>query len=185
MLRNLEQRTSPCGFSENAERSARAGARNGDRVKKKKRSKSVAVIDGPNLNLLGAREPEIYGRTTLRDVDAAIRRLCDELDCKVSIEQHNAEGDMIDAIHKAAARGSGIVINPGAYTHYSYALRDALAAVSVPKVEAHLSNTHAREGFRRRSVIAPVVDGTVGGFGVNSYLLAVRAVVALLDEIRA
>jgi len=143
------------------------------------------VIHGPNLNLLGAREPDIYGRTTLRDVDASIRRLCDELDCKVSIEQHNGEGELIDAIHKAAARGSGIVINPGAYTHYSYALRDALAAVAVPKVEAHLTNTHARERFRRRSVIAPAVDGTVGGFGVNSYLLAIRAVVALLDEIEA
>jgi 3-dehydroquinate dehydratase II len=151
-------------------------------VKRKKRAKTIAVIHGPNLNLLGAREPEIYGSTTLRDVDAAIRGLCDELGCKVSFEQHNGEGELIDAVHRAAARGSGIVINPGAYTHYSYALRDALAAVAVPKVETHMTNTHAREPFRRRSVIAPAVDGTVGGFGVNSYLLAVRAVCALLDQ---
>ena len=151
--------------------------------KKKHRLKSIAVIHGPNLNLLGAREPEIYGTTTLKDVDAAVRRLCGELQCKVSIEQHNGEGDIIDAVHRAAARGSGIVINPGALTHYSYALRDALAAVAVPKVEAHLTNTQAREAFRRRNVIAPVVDGVVGGFGVNSYLLAIRAVSSLLDEI--
>ncbi len=152
-------------------------------MKKKRRTKSIAVIHGPNLNLLGAREPEIYGTTTLDDIDAAVRRLCEELQCKVSIEQHSGEGDIIDAVHRAAARGSGIVINPGALTHYSYALRDALAAVAVPKVETHLSNTHAREAFRRRSVVSPVVDGIVGGFGVNSYLLAIRAVSALLDEI--
>ena len=154
-------------------------------MEKQRRPKSIAVIHGPNLNLLGAREPEIYGTLTLRDVDAAVKRLGDELGCKISTEQHNAEGDLIDAVHRAAARGSGIVINPGAYTHYSYALRDALAAVAVPKVETHLSNTHAREAFRRRSVIAPVVDGVIGGLGVNSYLLALRAVCALLDEIRA
>ncbi len=152
-------------------------------MKKKRRTKSIAVIHGPNLNLLGAREPEIYGTTTLDGIDAAVRRLCEELQCKVSIEQHSGEGDIIDAVHRAAARGSGIVINPGALTHYSYALRDALAAVAVPKVETHLSNTHAREAFRRRSVVSPVVDGIVGGFGVNSYLLAIRAVSALLDEI--
>ena len=151
-------------------------------MKKKKRPKSIAVIHGPNLNLLGMREPEIYGSATLRDVNAAIRELCDELKCKVTTEQHNGEGELIDAIHAAAARGSAIVINPGAYGHYSYALRDALASVAVPKIETHLSNTHAREPFRRRSVIAPAVDGTVGGFGVNSYLLAIRAAVALLDK---
>ena len=153
-------------------------------MKRKKRAQSIAVIHGPNLNLLGVREPEVYGSTTLRDVDAAIKRLCAELGCKVTIEQHNGEGELIDAVHAAAARGSGIVINPGAYTHYSYALRDALAAVAVPKVETHLTNTHAREAFRRRSVIAPAVDGIVGGFGVHSYLLAIRAVLELLDEIR-
>jgi 3-dehydroquinate dehydratase II len=150
----------------------------------KKRAKSIAVIHGPNLNLLGSREPEIYGSETLRDVDAAVKTLCAELRCKVTTEQHNGEGEMIDAVHEAAARGSAIVINPGAYAHYSLALRDALASVSVPKIEAHLSNTQAREPFRRRSVTAQAVDGTVAGFGVDSYLLAVRAANALLDKIR-
>ena len=131
------------------------------------------------------REPEIYGSATLRDVDAAIRKLCDDLKCKVTIEQHSGEGEIIDAIHKAAERGSAIVINPGAYTHYSYALRDALASVSVPKVEAHMSNTQAREPFRRKSVTAAAVDGTVMGFGIDSYLLAIRAACALLDAMRA
>ena len=147
-----------------------------------KRGKSIAVIHGPNLNLLGSREPEVYGAATLDDVDAAIRALCAELGCDVTIEQHSSEGDIVDAIHGAAARRSAIVINPGAYSHYSYAIRDALAAVAVRKVEAHLSNTQAREPFRRRSVITPVVDGIVAGFGVQSYLLAVRAAVALLDK---
>lgn len=152
-------------------------------MKKKKSQRSIAVIHGVNLNSLGSREPEVYGRTSLKEVDSAIRELCRELNCKVSIEQHNSEGDLVDAIYAAAARGSAIVINPGAYAHYSYALRDALNGVSVPKVETHLSNTHARESFRRRSVIAPVVDGCVVGFGVNSYLLAIRAAAAMLDAI--
>ncbi|MFI5389021.1 MAG: type II 3-dehydroquinate dehydratase, partial [Candidatus Eremiobacterales bacterium] len=98
----------------------------------------------------------------------------------VTTEQHNGEGEMIDAVQKAAANGSAIVINPGALAHYSYALRDALAAAAVPKVEVHLTNTQAREPFRRRSVTAAAVDGTVGGFGVESYLLAIRAVAARL-----
>jgi 3-dehydroquinate dehydratase-2 len=147
----------------------------------KRRKKSIAVIHGPNLNLLGSREPEIYGSATLRDVDAAIRKLCDDLECSVTIEQHSGEGEIIDAIHAAAAKGSAIVINPGAYAHYSYAVRDALASVSVPKVEAHVTNTQAREAFRRRSVIAPAVDGTIAGFGIDSYLLAIRAACALID----
>jgi len=127
------------------------------------------------------REPEIYGTTTLREVDGAIRALCNELGCKVTIEQHNGEGELIDAVHAAAAQGRAIVINPGAYAHYSYALRDALASVSVPKIEAHVSNIHARDAFRRRSVIAPAVDGTIAGLGVNSYLLAIRAAVSMLE----
>jgi 3-dehydroquinate dehydratase-2 len=152
-------------------------------VKKKRPERSIAVIHGVNLDMLGSREPEVYGRMTLKEVDAAIRTVCRELKCKVSIEQHNGEGELVDAIHAAAARGSAIVINPGAYAHYSYAIRDALSAVSLPKVEAHLSNTYAREPFRRRSVIAPAVDGCVVGFGVNSYLLAIRAAAAMLDAI--
>jgi 3-dehydroquinate dehydratase-2 len=152
------------------------------RVKKKKRERAITVIHGPNLNLLGTREPQTYGSMTLREVDASIRSLCAELGCKVKCEQHNSEGQLIDAIHAAAARSSAIVINPGAYTHYSYALRDALASVAVPKIEVHLSNTHAREPFRAISVTAAAVDGSVSGFGVQSYLLGVRAAAAMLDE---
>jgi len=151
-------------------------------VRGKRSGRSIAVIHGPNLNLLGEREPSIYGSMTLRAIDATIRKLCAQLGCSVTTEQHNCEGELIDAVQKAAARGSAIIINPGALAHYSYALRDALAAAAVPKVEAHLTNTQAREPFRRRSVTAAAVDGTVGGFGVDSYLLAIRAVVARLDS---
>lgn len=151
-------------------------------MKGRRSDRSITVIHGPNLNLLGTREPAVYGSMTLRDVDAAIRQLCAQLGCKMTTEQHNGEGEMIDAVQKAAARGSAIVINPGAFAHYSYALRDALAAASVPKVEVHLTNTQAREPFRRRSVTAAAVDGTVGGFGVDSYLLAIRAVLARLES---
>lgn len=152
---------------------------------KKRAVRSVVVLHGPNLNALGKREPDAYGSMTLRQVDDAIRALAKQLKISVSIAQHSSEGALIDAIHAAGARGSAIVINPGAFTHYSYALRDALASVDVPKVEVHLSNVHAREAFRRRSVIAPVVRGTVAGFGVNSYLLALRAAAAMLDDTRA
>lgn len=146
--------------------------------------RSIAVIHGPNLNLLGAREPAVYGSATLAQINSAIRKLGAQLGRRVTVEQHSGEGQLIDAIHKAAASRSAIVINPGAYGHYSYALRDALAAVNVPKVEVHLSNIHARESFRRKSVVAPVVDGVVAGFGADSYLLAVRAAAAMLDGIK-
>jgi len=144
----------------------------------------VLVLHGPNLNALGAREPEVYGSTTLAQIDAAIRRLAKKLAIDVAIEQHQGEGELIGAVHRAAAKGYAIIINPGAYTHYSYALRDALAAVSVPKIEVHLTNIYARESFRRRSVMTPVVQGTVAGFGAESYLLALRAAAAMLDGIR-
>jgi 3-dehydroquinate dehydratase II len=146
------------------------------------RRPSVVVIHGPNLNLLGTREPATYGSATLQDIDAIIRGLADELDCDISTAQHSSEGAIIDTIHAAAVEGRAIVINPGAYAHYSYAIRDALAAADVPKVEVHLSNVNAREEFRRVSVLAPVVHGVVAGFGANSYLLGVRAVVAMLDK---
>lgn len=142
------------------------------------------MLHGPNLNALGTREPQVYGSVTLADVDDQLRALARELSCGIEIAQHSHEGDLIDAVHAAAAAQRAIVINPGAYTHYSYALRDALGAVSVPKIEVHLSNIYARESFRRRSVIAPVVHGSVSGFGVHSYLLALRAAAAMLDEIR-
>jgi 3-dehydroquinate dehydratase-2 len=151
---------------------------------KKRAVRSVTVIHGPNLNALGKREPGIYGSLTLGQIDAQIRKLARALGLRVTISQHSGEGQLVDAIHGAAARKSAIIINPGAFTHYSYAVRDALAAVSVPKIEVHLSNVHAREAFRRRSVIAPVVNGTVGGFGVHSYLLALRAAAAMLDNTR-
>lgn len=142
------------------------------------------VLHGPNLNALGSREPDVYGSRSLAQINTELQTLAKELSVDVAIEQHQGEGELISAIHKAAAEGRAIIINPGAYTHYSYALRDALAAVSVPKIEVHLTNIYARESFRRRSVIAPVVDGSIAGFGAHSYLLALRAAAAMLDEIR-
>jgi 3-dehydroquinate dehydratase-2 len=147
------------------------------------RSRSaVAVIHGPNLNLLGTREPDVYGSDTLADVDALLRTLASELGCDITSSQYSREGDIIDAVHRAAAAGHAIVINPGAYAHYSYAIHDALAAAGVPKVEVHLTNIFAREEFRRTSVVAPAVHGVVAGFGAESYLLALRAVTAMLDK---
>lgn len=145
-------------------------------------NRHVVVLHGPNLSALGTREPQTYGTTTLDEIDRSIRDLAAKLSLDVTIQQFEGEGELITAIHKAAAVGSAIVINPAAYTHYSYALRDALASVSVPKVEVHLTNIYARESFRRRSVIAPVVHGTVAGFGADSYLLALRAAAGMLDE---
>lgn len=136
----------------------------------------VLVLHGPNLNLLGTREPEIYGRLTLADIDASIRTLAGELGIEVEIFQSNSEGALIDKIHATAASIDGIVINPAAYTHTSVALRDAIAAVGVPTVEVHLSNIHSREKFRTRSYLAPVAVGQVCGFGANSYLLGLRAI---------
>ncbi|MBV8282679.1 MAG: type II 3-dehydroquinate dehydratase [Candidatus Eremiobacteraeota bacterium] len=146
--------------------------------------RSVCVLHGPNLNALGTRETGVYGSATLEEIDSQIRTLAEQLGLEVTIAQHQAEGGLIEDIHEAGADGRAIVINPGAYTHYSYAIRDALASVHVPKVEVHLSNIYAREAFRRRSVMSPVVDGTVAGFGPESYLLALRAVAAMLDNTR-
>jgi 3-dehydroquinate dehydratase-2 len=139
---------------------------------------NVLVIHGPNLNLLGQRETEVYGSMTLAEVDARIAEEAAALGISVRSEQHNSEGAIVDAIQSAIGRFDGIAINPGAYTHYSYAIRDALASVAVPAVEVHLSNTHGREPFRALSVVAPVCIGTVAGFGVVSYCLALRALVA-------
>ena len=141
----------------------------------------VLVLHGPNLNLLGTREPEVYGCATLADIDAGIAALGAELGVAVESFQSNHEGALIDRIHAAAREGvAGILINPGAYTHTSIALRDALTAVSIPAVEVHLSNIHARESFRRRSHIAPVVIAQVAGFGAAGYGLALRGLVARL-----
>lgn len=137
----------------------------------------VLVIHGPNLNLLGEREPDIYGKETLAEVDAAIARLAQELGVELRAVQHNSEGGIIDALHEARKDCDAVLINPGAYTHYSYAIADAIAAIRIPVIEVHLSNVHAREEFRRKSVVAPVCKGSIAGFGVQSYLLALRAAV--------
>lgn len=141
----------------------------------------ILVLHGPNLNLLGTREPEMYGSATLADIDRDIATVAGELDVAVESFQSNHEGVLIDRIHAASREAiAGILINPGAYTHTSIALRDALAAVAIPTVEVHLSNIHARESFRRRSHIAPVAVAQVAGFGAAGYALALRGLVARL-----
>jgi 3-dehydroquinate dehydratase-2 len=135
----------------------------------------ILVVHGPNLNLLGTREPKIYGTLTLSGVNGALSSLAEELGAEVTLFQSNSESALIDTIHSAAASCDGILINPAAYTHTSVAIRDAITAVGLPVVEVHLSNIHAREKFRARSFIASVAVGQVAGFGLDSYLLGFRA----------
>lgn len=142
----------------------------------------LQVLHGPNLNLLGTREPEVYGTTTLAEVDAAIRGAAEELGVEVAIVQSNHEGALIDAVQEAAGSVAGYVVNAGGYTHTSVALRDALVASGRPFVEVHVSNVFARERFRRESLLAAVALGTVSGFGADSYTLAVRGLVRHLTE---
>jgi 3-dehydroquinate dehydratase-2 len=141
----------------------------------------VLVLNGPNLNLLGQREPDVYGTETLDDHIDMVRHAASELGLEVEHAQSNHEGDLVDAIHAARGRAAAIVINPGAFTHYAWAIHDALAAFPGPVIEVHLSNPQAREGWRHLSVVSPVATGTIAGLGGLGYVLAVKAVARLLD----
>jgi 3-dehydroquinate dehydratase II len=143
---------------------------------------SILVLHGPNLNLLGKREPEIYGSSTLSDIDQFLVTLSAELGVKIQVMQSNHEGHLVDAVQKAPQQHQGILINAAAYTHTSVALRDAIAAIGIPTVEVHLSNIYRRESFRHHSYLAPVVVGQISGFGPDSYSLGLRALVNYIQS---
>jgi len=142
----------------------------------------ILVIHGPNLNLLGEREPEIYGSVTLDEINARLKEMAARRGAELRILQSNSEGAMVEAIQEARGWAEGLLINPAAYTHYSIAIRDSIAAVGLAAVEVHLSNIHAREEFRRRSAIAPVCRGQISGFGWRSYILGLEALLDILEE---
>ena len=143
---------------------------------------SILVIHGPNLNLLGTREPEIYGSMTMQDINDDLQKQADEAGVHIDFFQSNHEGEIIDKLHEARGRYDYIILNAGAYTHYSIAIRDALAAIEIPTIEVHISNIHQREEFRHHSVIAPVVVGQICGFGLESYKAALYVAVRKLQE---
>ncbi|MQY53383.1 MAG: type II 3-dehydroquinate dehydratase [Firmicutes bacterium] len=139
----------------------------------------LLVINGPNLDLLGERQPEVYGRLTLKEINEKMVELAKELQCELEFFQSNHEGEIVETIGKAKDKFDFLIINPAAYTHTSVAIRDAIAATGIPTIEVHLSNIYGREEFRRKSLIAPVAVGQICGFGPDSYLLALRAAVGM------
>ena len=144
--------------------------------------KKILLIHGPNLNFLGKREPDVYGLLSLDEINARMLQFAADHKVELKVFQSNSEGALIDAIQEAADWADGIVMNPAAYTHYSYAIRDALKAVGLPVVEVHMSNIHAREEFRRHSVISAVASGTIVGFGWRSYLHGLEALIGILED---
>lgn len=142
----------------------------------------ILIVHGPNLNLLGEREPNVYGNQTYDALNEKVSSYVNSLGYECEVFQSNHEGAIVDRLHQARLDCVGVVLNAGAYTHYSYAIRDAIATIKIPVVEVHISNVHAREEFRRTSVISEVCSGTIAGFGRNSYLLGVKGLVDTLEE---
>ena len=144
--------------------------------------KKILVLNGPNLNLLGVREPGVYGSESLEIIENELKNEAVKLGIELDCYQSNHEGKLIDELHRAMTGADGVILNAGALTHYSYALRDAIAAIKIPVIEVHMSNIHAREEFRHTSVIAPVCAGSIAGFGKNSYMLALHAIKNILTN---
>lgn len=143
---------------------------------------TIWVINGPNLNMLGIREPDVYGVDTLAHIEARVTQVAEQLNIDVSFFQSNHEGEIVDKIQEAMDQADGLIMNPGAFTHYSYAIRDAISAVALPVVEVHLSNIYKREPFRHVSVTAPVCSGQISGFGSEGYVLALYALQKIIAK---